>query len=340
MDIILDFVLIVNNLQKSSENIFFVLTWAHELNIIKAEYFSIRENQERKNDMLFSSQSATLNQRLGLDRAIDVMIEAGYPCIDISLFNHNDYLFADDWQDTARRIRHQVDAHGVIFNQAHAPFGGGYDHYTTVLVPQFPRVFAFCEILGVRQIVVHPLQRGRYYGHEKELFDLNMDFYRSLIPLSDQHGIKICIENMWQNHPVNRHICDDVCADPHELAAYYDTLNDPEHFTVCLDIGHVALCGREPEDAIRILGHDRLGALHVHDVDYVSDLHQLPGMSKINWNPVIQALADIRYSGEFTLEADSFLHKFDIEHLPAAAKFMADTAKYMADKIEKKMAET
>lgn len=121
MDIILDFVLIVNNLQKNSENIFFVLTWAHELNIIKAEYFSIRENQERKNDMLFSSQSATLNQRLGLDRAIDVMIEAGYPCIDISLFNHNDYLFADDWQDTARRIRHQVDAHGVIFNQAQPP---------------------------------------------------------------------------------------------------------------------------------------------------------------------------------------------------------------------------
>ena len=284
--------------------------------------------------MLFSSQSSTLNRRLGLEKAIDVMMDAGYPCIDISLFDHNEYLFADDWKDIAQNIRQKVDARGVFFNQAHAPFGGGYEHYTSVLVPQFPRVFEFCEILGVRQIVIHPLQKGRYYGHEKELFDLNMDFYRSLLPLSEKHGIKICIENMWQNHPVSRHICDDVCADPHELAAYYDTLNDPDHFTVCLDIGHVALCGREPEDAIRILGHDRLGALHVHDVDYVSDLHQLPGMSKINWNAVLQALADIQYSGEFTLEADNFLHRFDLEYLPTAAKFMADTAKYMADKID------
>lgn len=284
--------------------------------------------------MLFSSQSSTLNRRLGLEKAIEFMMDAGYPCIDISLFNHNEYLFADNWKDIAQNIRQKVDARGVFFNQAHAPFGGGYEHYTSVLVPQFPRVFEFCEILGVRQIVIHPLQRGRYYGHEKELFDLNMNFYRSLIPLSEKHRIKICIENMWQSHPVNRHICDDVCADPHELAAYYDTLNDPDHFTVCLDIGHVALCGREPEDAIRILGHDRLGALHVHDVDYVSDLHQLPGMGKINWNVVLDALADIQYSGEFTLEADSFLHRFDLDYLPTATKFMADTAKHMADKID------
>ena len=287
--------------------------------------------------MLYSSQNATLNCRIGLERSVDVMMDAGYPCIDLSLFSHNEYLFEDGWQETARRLREKADARGVLFNQAHAPFGGGYDHYTSVLIPQFPRVFAFCEILGVKQIVVHPLQKGRYYGREQELFDMNMEFYRSLIPLADAHGIRIAIENMWQGHPVTHRICDDVCANPHELAAYYDTLNDPKHFTVCLDIGHVALCGREPEDAIRILGHDRLGALHVHDVDYVSDLHQLPGMGKINWDNVLGALADIHYKGELTLEADSFLHRFDEAHLPTAVRFMADTAGYMARKLESLM---
>lgn len=287
--------------------------------------------------MLYSSQTSHLTARLGIDAAIDTMLEAGYPALDISLFGANGFLFADDWQETAARLRAKADARGAVFNQAHAPFGGGYEHYTTQLVPQFPRVFAFCEILGVRQIVVHPLQQGRYYGHERELFDMNMDFYRSLIPLSEGHGIKIAIENMWQGHPVTHRICDDVCANPHELAAYFDTLNDPEHFTVCLDVGHVALCGREPEDAIRILGHDRLGALHVHDVDYISDLHTLPGMGRINWDAVIQALADIRYSGELTLEADGFLKRFDTAYLPTATKFMSDTARYMADKCENLM---
>ncbi len=96
--------------------------------------------------------------------------------------------------------------------------------------------------VGIRQVVVHPLQRGRYYGHEQELFDMNMEFYRSLAPYAREAGVRIAIENMWQNHPVNGHIVDDVCANPHELAAYYDTLDDPDCFTVCLDLGHVALC--------------------------------------------------------------------------------------------------
>ena len=284
--------------------------------------------------MLYSCQTCHLASRLGIHAAVDAMLDAGYPALDISLFGNNGFMLADDWKETAQSLRSKAEARGAVFNQAHAPFGGGYDHYTKVLIPTFPRVFEFCEELGVRQIVVHPLQQGRYYGRERELFDMNMDFYRSLIPLSDKHGIKIAIENMWQTHPVTHRICDDVCANPHELAAYFDTLNDPEHFTVCLDIGHVALCGREPEDAIRVLGHDRLGALHVHDVDYVNDLHTIPYLGRVNWNSVVQALADIGYQGEFTMESDAFLARYPEEFLPVATRFMADTTRYLAEKLE------
>ena len=185
----------------------------------------------------------------GLERGLELMMDAGFPAIDLNLGDNNEYLFREDWRETADRIKTLADRRGVVFNQAHAPFGGGYAHYTEVLVPQMPRVFAFAGRVGIRQVVVHPLQRGRYYGHEQELFDMNMEFYRSLAPYAREAGVRIAIENMWQNHPVNGHIVDDVCADPHELAAYYDTLDDPDCFTVCLDLGHVALCGREPEDA-------------------------------------------------------------------------------------------
>ena len=139
---------------------------------------------------------------------------------------------------------------------------------------------------------------------------LNVDFYKSLAPYAKKCGVKIAIENMWQTHPVSRHITDDILADPSDLVRMYDTLADPEAFTICLDLGHVALCGREPDAAIRTIGNERLGALHVHDVDYVSDLHTLPGVSKINWNNVCKALADINYRGSFNLEADSFFLGF------------------------------
>ena len=285
--------------------------------------------------MLFSTQNHIMIQSFGNERGTELLMQAGYPAIDISFFGDlYAHIFEDDYKDTAKRMLDTAKRYGVTFNQAHAPFGGGYDNYTTKLVPQMPRVFEYCGLLGVKQIIVHPIQRGIFAGHEKEIFDLNVEFYKSLAPLAKENGLKIAIENMWQRHPVNKQIVDDICADPHELAAMYDTLNEPEAFTVCLDIGHVALCRREPDEAIRILGHERLGALHVHDVDYVDDLHTLPYVEKINWENVCRALGEIDYKGEFTLEADNYLKKFDNDFKPQAARFMADVAKYLANKVD------
>ena len=282
--------------------------------------------------MLFSTPTDYAAFRLGYEDGVRLLIGAGYPALDLSFFGGSECCRIPD-EGTARTLRRIADGAGVIFNQAHAPFGGGYDHYTGKLVPQMPTVFARAAVLGVRQIVVHPLQRGRYYGHEQELFDMNVDFYRSLAPYAREYGLKIAIENMWQTDSRARHIVDDVCADPRELAALYDALDDPDAFTVCLDIGHVALCGREPEDAILLLGHDRLGALHVHDVDYRDDLHTLPGVGLIRWKAVTDALGAIDYKGELTLEADNFLRGFS-DCMPTAARFMADRARQLAAAVD------
>ena len=285
--------------------------------------------------MLFSTNTYLTTDRpdIGLDRGIEMLIDAGFPALDLSFFSYG-FAMSDDYKTTAKRLKSLTDSRGVIFNQAHAPFGGGFEKYTTETVPNLPRVFEFAGLVGVKNIVVHPLQRGRYYGQEEELFELNMEFYSRLAPHAKSAGVKIAIENMWHRHPVNNYIVDDTCADPHELARYYDTLNDPEAFTVCLDLGHVAICGREPEDAIRIIGH-RLGAIHAHDVDYVNDLHTLPGVSKLNWQNICRALAEVNYNGEFTLEAESFARRYPTAHLPAVLRFMAETAHFFADEVER-----
>jgi len=284
--------------------------------------------------MLLSTQTHVMVARFGLFEGIRLLMDAGYPALDLTMFANNEYLWDTDMKPTAQKLRAMADERGVVFNQAHAPFGGGYDHYTQKLLPLMPRVFEFASYLGIKQVVVHPLQKGRYYGHEAELFEMNREFYASLAPLAENTGVRVAMENMWQNHPVTHRICDDVAAPPEELAAYYDAQNRPDLFTVCLDIGHVALCGREPQDAIRTIGHDRLGALHVHDVSYISDDHTLPGMGRINWEAVLEALADIDYQGEFTFEADSFLTRFDKDFLPTAAKFMCDCGKHLVGRLE------
>lgn len=283
--------------------------------------------------MLHSTQTLISEMRFGIKRSVEIIMDAGFPAIDITMHSPATFFLEDDYRQTARELREMTDARGVVFNQAHAPFGGGYDNYTQNLVPTFPRAFEFASLCGIKNVIVHPLQRGRYYGHAEELFEMNMEFYTGLAPLAKENGIKIAIENMWQRNPQSKYICDDVCADPVELARYYDTLNDPEAFTVCLDLGHVAICGREPEDAIRTLG-SRIGALHVHDVDYVSDLHTLPGVGKVNWKEVCRALADVDYKGEITLEADYFMKNMDDELIPMAERMLEVSARHLAEQVE------
>lgn len=284
--------------------------------------------------MIFSTQTDVLANKYGMETAIEMFAAAGYPALDISLFNRNELPFVGDFYEYAERIRKKADSFGVKFIQAHAPFYWKYEVYVNEIIPLLPKAFEFCSLLGVRDVVVHPIQNGRFYGREKEIFDLNVEFYRSLAPIARKFGIRIGIENMWQNHPVSRNICDDILADPHELARMYDVLNDPEVFTVNLDLGHVALCGREPEDAIRIIGGSRLGALHVHDVDYCTDMHTLPGTSKLNWMKICQALADVDYQGSFNLEADNFFVGFPPRHYQRVATFMADTCRMFVEIIE------
>lgn len=285
--------------------------------------------------MLYSTTVWNATRVYGIEEGVEKLIDAGFPALDFGFFGDYSYIDEPNYKERFSALRKYANSRGVIFNQAHAPFGGGYEVYISQKVPKMPRVFEICAILGVEGVVVHPFNDGRYYGREEELFRRNIEFYRSLAPYAKEFGVKICIENMWQRHYKAGYIVDDVCAPPEELVRYYDTLDDSSAFDICLDIGHVALCGREPHDAIRTIGHDRLGALHVHDVDYKEDLHTLPGLSLINWNDVCRALGEINYKGVFTLEADGvFGPKTDKAFLPIAFKFMNDTVKFYSDKVD------
>ena len=283
--------------------------------------------------MRYSTSMRYLLKKYGAVEAVKKYIKAGYTALDFSLIDTTLPVFGDGYKELAAEVLEIAREGGIVFNQTHAPFKSDTEAYENEIVPLLPRVFEFASLIGIKNVVVHPRKCGRYYGNEEELFEKNVEFYNNLKPIAQKFGVKIAIENMWQHHPVTKHICDDVCAPPEELARLYDTLNDPEVFTVCLDIGHVALCGREPEDAIRCLGK-RIGCLHVHDVDYKEDLHTLPGAAKINWDNVCRALADVGYDGDVTLEANNFYLGFLPEMEEAVTKFMADTARSLVEKIE------
>lgn len=134
-------------------------------------------------------------------------------------------------------------------------------------------------------------------------------------------------------HDDRRHVMlANVCSYGEQLAEYYDAL-DPRYFTVCLDLGHSGLVGDDAAHAIRALGHRRLTALHVHDNNYMEDLHMPPFTCKLDWKAIAQALHDINYTGDVTLEDDGFIAKLPKRALINGTRLAADLASELRDMI-------
>lgn len=287
--------------------------------------------------MLISTQTHRLTAVFGAKEALRMIKEAGFDCADFSFFDAMDTVkLGENAIEFAKDLRAYADSIGMRYNQAHAPFVFSYEksvNYKTEIVPIIIKTIEICEILGVDTLIVHPLHFVSYKDNKEMLHDVNMEYYNILRPYAEKAGIRICLENMFQCYPRTSKIIPSVCCFDGGFTEYFDELSS-DTFTCCLDIGHCGLVDTDPQDAIRILGHDRLGALHVHDNDFISDKHIAIGMGKIDWNAVAKAFADIDYKGVFTLEADNAFAGIQKEFMPEMLKYMYSSAKKVVDKIE------
>lgn len=293
--------------------------------------------------MKISTQTGTTVGKLGLEEGIRVLCDAGYDCLDLSLGMmardpETPYL-GDDYREYAKHVRALANDRGVVFNQAHAPFSFKWEEpgvAENVAKPAIIRSMEIAAIVGAHSIIVHPVHHTEYKGHEQEMHELNIEYYKSYIPYCETYGIRIAVENMWQREVKRKCPSDDVCSRAATLIAMVDELRAiaPDCFTACLDLGHVGLVGDEAQDVIRALGSDRLGCLHIHDNNYQGDQHLIPGLGQMNWPAITDALREIGYRGEFTYEADAFLKNFTPDVLPMATKFMAGIARHWADRCE------
>lgn len=290
--------------------------------------------------MLVSSPNGSLAKRYGVTESIRMLKEAGFDAYDMSLFGSN--VFDDmareggDWRAEARKVRAYADSIGIVCNQTHPifpPVNGDEkdpERYETLL-----RHLEISGILGAKIAVVHPIQYLYYQKNVEKLKEMNLEFYRGLIPYCEKYNIKVAVENMWRRYYDKRlAIVDSVCSRAEEFRDYVDMIDSP-WIVACLDIGHVSLVGEDMTKIIRTLG-PRLQALHVHDTDTVADLHTLPFHGSIDYNEVTAALAEIGYDGDITLESDSFYANLPKEYpaaYQAAATYMCAVAKTVREMV-------
>ena len=197
----------------------------------------------------------------------------------------------------AQRIA--IEAAGLMIHQTHGPWRWPpRDTTVTDCIERFEKMARSIEgaaILGSKHFIIHTIMSFGIddHGHERETYDLNLDFMGKLCRVGQENGVTICFENI----PMP----DLSLASVPSIFNFAKTINN-NYFKVCLDTGHCTMFNQSPADAVRLIGREYLYSLHIHDNDGVKDQHKNPFSGVIDWTDFGKALNEIGYQGVISLE--------------------------------------
>lgn len=290
--------------------------------------------------MLLTTMTGYMARKFGDAEAIRIIAEAGYDSYDYSCHVCTDEspVYGDNYKEYAAEIKAVADKYNIPCTQAHSHFPSaryGENEMNEIRFKKIVRNIEFVSLLGGKTIVVHPITD---YPEECDIKQINIDFYNRLLPYCKKFNIKVCLENLYSIDYEKGITFLAYTGIAEGFKEYLEAL-DPEWFTACVDIGHCGIVGETPKRMISVLGNKYVHALHVHDNDNETDIHTIPYLSKIDWEEVCKALADIDYDDEFTYEADNFLKGFPDELLQEVANFMCKVGRHLIKRIEELKAE-
>lgn len=285
--------------------------------------------------MKLSVESFAVAQKLGDKGAFDAIKQSGFDAVDYSYYWRGEdekKLFGDNYLDYAKELRSYLDEIGLECSQAHAPFPAPFlDVFTeeNVQYRNIVRSIESASLLGAKNIVVHAAS----LDGKKLLEEYNIKFYKSLIPYCEKFNIRVAVENLFV-YDSKRRYHRGIFGTAEELKNVIGKIGSP-YIVGCIDIGHAALTAGEPEDFIKKSDFSQIKTLHIQDTDYLSDMHMLPFLGKLNFSNIMSALKQVNYDGDLTFEIFKFLSLFPNELIPNALKFACDTGRYLISLYEK-----
>jgi sugar phosphate isomerase/epimerase len=247
-------------------------------------------------------------------RTIRKVSEIGLELVDLSLNSENHLqMIVDD--DGAKQIRASCVERGIAIERIACPFISEWGFGQTsqgLLEKQWARIGGVADVLGASVIeLTSPSVLLPSFGESRD------------VPGSDHTGP---IDPLYLKEPWNRIWMRYVAAirKHSELAGQYglklaleprpkELLNGTdsllrlfdavpsENLGGLVDVSHLQMGREVPELGIRKLA-DKVFGVHLSDNDGVTDWHWAPRSGKMNWPPIFEALQDIGYTGELSLD--------------------------------------
>ena len=270
-----------------------------------------------------------------IDYSIDHVINTtkfsegeAYPICDLSLENFVNYHSS---------LKEASEKYGVAICQMHAPFPiyfPGKDDVNEYIINVLEKIIATCAYVNCPALVVHPFVNLSF----DENMEINVAFYRRLIPAAKKYKVKICLENLFKS---SKSV---IFSNPRDAAKVIDQLNaeaGEDVFGFCFDLGHANLLRYDVRDFLNVLGK-RLTVLHIHDNNGNGDSHLIPYTQTDNWaskfttdwEGFIAGLRDINYEGNISFETFKGVKIMPKEVEKEALSLITAIGRYFRKRIE------
>ncbi len=272
--------------------------------------------------MKVSTSTSNIVSLFGLERAFNIIGDAGFEAIDFGMFHLTPDGEAytkwsrEEFAEYFKGVKKEADKNSLEIFQCHAPFP------LKVYNPERDEMLLNCAIksiyaaayMGCPNIVVHPAMNESFiYGRNyDECRCSNFEFYGKMVPALRETGVVMCIENMFAGDPETKKRIPTTCSRVEWMIDFIDGLNEihgGSMFAACLDTGHALISGSGPSHMLKELG-SRTKILHVQDNDGLVDMHQAPGRGKTNWMQFLRTLKEVGYTGTFNFEADNHYYQW------------------------------
>jgi sugar phosphate isomerase/epimerase len=227
---------------------------------------------------------------LSPEDSIDAFVEGGFFCSELSTEHAEQLLLRGNAEKEGCKLKAYANSCGFLFPQGHlklkANISGEESEKTVDELKRWLDLFCALEI---KSAVLHAGSNVMGLSR-KALLEKRCRAVSELSNYIKGTEMYICLENL-RTETIDFESL-------HEIILYSGCSN----IGICLDTGHLNLCGANHGEFITKAG-SYLKALHIADNEGESDQHLMPyGKGTVNWNEVMTALNKSPYDGLFNFE--------------------------------------
>ena len=273
--------------------------------------------------MKISISDMEFRRKFGEEDALKLISESGFDGVDYALCTSSGGITdLTNHLEKARATKKLLEKYSLEVYQTHSHWQGEYSDDFSCKTDWFDNLvksIEYASIIGAKIIVIHALK----VPLGVDFLEVNTRFYKALEPIAKKFGVKIGVENLlnsifWTGRKLNQFL----------------RILDSDVFTACIDVGHSAILGVEPENFIKEIDEEFLGCVHIQDTDGKNDKHWIPFDGVHNWEEVAKALGNKKFSGFLNLESAGGFRALPLELHKAKMEFTAIVSRYLADKVE------